>query len=41
MLLWQFCLGNNLPALIRKNTDFPRKKPRKLQTAEANFEGCD
>ena len=28
------CLGNNLPTLIRENTDFSRQ----LASAEANFE---
>ena len=32
------CLGNNLPTLIRENTDFPRQKPQQLASAEANFE---
>ena len=40
MLLRQFCLGNNLPTHIRKNTDFPRQSPRQLPSAKANFEGC-
>ena len=33
-------LGNNLPMHIRENTDFPRQRPRQLQSAEAHFEGC-
>ena len=40
MLLRQFCLGNNLPTHIKKSTDFPRQKPRKLPNAEVNIEGC-
>ena len=39
MLLRQFPIGNNLPTHIRENTDFPRKKPRQLPSAEANFDG--
>ena len=40
MLRTQFCLSNNLPIHIRKNTDFPWQKPQQLQNVEANFEGC-
>ena len=35
MLLRSFRLGNNLPMLIKENTDFPRQLP----SVEANFEG--
>ena len=30
-----------LPINIRENTDFSWEKPRKLPSAEANFEDCD
>ena len=39
-MLGQFRLSNNLLTHIRRNTDFPLKKPWQLLSAEANFEGC-
>ena len=39
-MLRQFCLGNNLQANIKENTDFPQQKPQQLPNAEVNFEGC-
>ena len=41
MLLRQFCLGNNLPAHIRENTDFLQQKPQQLLSVEANVKGCN
>ena len=39
-MLRQFRLSNNLLTHIRRNRDFPLKKPWQLLSAEANFEGC-
>ena len=40
MFLRQFCLGNNLPMDIKKNTVFLWLKLQQLLSAKANFEGC-